>query len=101
MSSPTPVPLPDAQVPPPGQTGVVAPTEEPDGGRRILHEMLTSSWLVSVLAVVLALLIGGLLIAAAFVYAPKANRSRWQLAAAVALGILLVLAIAARTVVLV
>jgi membrane associated rhomboid family serine protease len=44
--------------------------------------------------------IGGLLIAAAFVYAPKANRSRWQLAAGVALGVLLVLAIAARTVVL-
>jgi membrane associated rhomboid family serine protease len=45
--------------------------------------------------------IGGLLIAAAFVYAPKANRSRWQLASAVALGVLLVLAIVARTVVLV
>ncbi|WP_456789507.1 ABC transporter permease [Cellulomonas sp. P5_C5] len=65
MSSQTPVPLPDAQVPPPGQTGVVEPTEESDGGRRILHEMLSSSWLVSVLAVVLALIIGGLLIAAA------------------------------------
>ncbi|KQT02443.1 ABC transporter permease [Cellulomonas sp. Leaf395] len=65
MSSQTPVPLPDAAVPPPGQTGVAAPTDEPDGGRRILHEMLTSSWLVSVLAVVLALILGGLLIAAA------------------------------------
>jgi simple sugar transport system permease protein len=65
VSSSTPVPLPDAQVPPPGQTGVVAPTDEPDAGRRILHEMLTSSWLVSLLAIVLALIIGGLLIAAA------------------------------------
>lgn len=66
MSSQTPDPLPDAQVPPPGQTGVVEPTtEESDGGRRILHEMLSSSWLVSVLAVVLALILGGLLIAAA------------------------------------
>jgi simple sugar transport system permease protein len=65
VSSPTPVPLPDAQVPPPAQTGVAPATEEPDGGRRVLHEILASSWLVSVLAVVLALLIGGLLIAAA------------------------------------
>ena len=67
MTSQTPDRLPDAQVPPPGQTGVVEPetTEEPDGGRRILHEMLSSSWLVSVLAVVLALILGGLLIAAA------------------------------------
>ena len=63
MSSQTPVPLPDAAVPPPGQTGVAEPTDEPDGGRRILHEMLSSSWLVSVLAVVLALILGGLLIA--------------------------------------
>ena len=51
--------------PPPGQTGVAEPTQESDGGRRILHEMLSSSWLVSVLAVVLALILGGLLIAAA------------------------------------
>lgn len=65
MSSQTPVPLPDAAVPPPGQTGVAEPTQEGDGGRRILHEMLTSSWLVSLLAIVLALILGGLLIAAA------------------------------------
>ncbi|GEL97994.1 ABC transporter permease [Cellulomonas terrae] len=65
MSSQPPVPLPDAAVPPPGQTGVAEPTPEPDGGRRILHEMLTSSWLVSLLAIVLALILGGLLIAAA------------------------------------
>jgi membrane associated rhomboid family serine protease len=45
--------------------------------------------------------IGGLLIAAAFVYAPKSNRSLWQLAAAIALGVVLALAIVARTVVLV
>ncbi|HET6652607.1 MAG TPA: rhomboid family intramembrane serine protease [Nocardioides sp.] len=45
--------------------------------------------------------IGGLLIAAAFVYAPKANRLLWQLAAAIALGVLLALAIVARTLVLV
>jgi simple sugar transport system permease protein len=65
VSGQPPVPLPDAQVPPPGQTGVAPPTQERDGGRRILHEMLASSWLVSLLAVVLALVIGGLLIAAA------------------------------------
>ncbi|MBO3086421.1 ABC transporter permease [Cellulomonas sp. zg-ZUI188] len=57
--------MPDAQVPPSGQTGAEQPTQEPDGGRRILHEIVSSSWLVSVLAVVLALVIGGLLIAAA------------------------------------
>jgi membrane associated rhomboid family serine protease len=45
--------------------------------------------------------IGGLLVAAAFVYAPKSNRSLWQLGAAIAFGVLLALAIAARTVVLV
>ena len=58
-------PLPDAQVPPPGQTGVATPADQPDGGRRILHEMLSSSWLVSLMAIVLALFFGGLLIAAA------------------------------------
>ncbi len=45
--------------------------------------------------------IGGLLIAAAFVYAPKAHRSRWQLAAAGTLVAVLVVAIVARTLVLV
>lgn len=45
--------------------------------------------------------LGGLLLAAAFVYAPKAHRSRWQLAAAASLGIVLLIAIAARTAVLV
>jgi len=65
VSGQPPVPLPDAQVPPSGQTDAKAPAQEPDGGHRILHEMLSSSWLVSVLAVVLALVIGGLLIAAA------------------------------------
>jgi membrane associated rhomboid family serine protease len=44
--------------------------------------------------------VGGLVVAAAFVYAPKANRSLWQLGAAVGLGVLLAAAIAARTVVL-
>jgi membrane associated rhomboid family serine protease len=45
--------------------------------------------------------VGGLLLAAAFVYAPKAHRSRWQLAAAASLGLVLLVAIAARTAVLV
>ena len=49
----------------PGRPASSSRREESDGGRRILHEMLTSSWLVSVLAVVLALILGGLLIAAA------------------------------------
>ncbi|MGZ8737336.1 MAG: rhomboid family intramembrane serine protease [Nocardioides sp.] len=44
--------------------------------------------------------VGGLLLAAVFVYAPKAHRSRWQLVGAVALGVLLVFAITARTAVL-
>jgi ABC-type uncharacterized transport system permease subunit len=65
VSSPTPDRLPDASVPPPASTGATEPTDEPDGGNRILHEILSSSWLVSVLAVVLALILGGLLIAAA------------------------------------
>jgi membrane associated rhomboid family serine protease len=41
--------------------------------------------------------VGGLLLAAAFVYAPKASRSRWQLAAGATLGGLLLVATAART----
>lgn len=41
--------------------------------------------------------LGGLLLAAAFVYAPKASRSRWQLVGGAALGTLLLVAIAART----
>lgn len=45
--------------------------------------------------------VGGLVVAAAFVYAPKTNRSLWQLGAAVALGVLLAALIVARTVVLV
>jgi membrane associated rhomboid family serine protease len=44
--------------------------------------------------------VGGLLLAAAFAYAPKTHRSRWQLSAAVMLGVLLLVAIAARTAVL-
>ena len=45
--------------------------------------------------------IGGTLVAAAFVYAPKAHRSSWQLAAAAGFGVVLVLVILARTAVLV
>ena len=45
--------------------------------------------------------IGGTLVAAAFVYAPQQNRTRWQTAAAAAFGLLLVVAILARTAVLV
>ena len=50
-----------------GQTGVAepGPPRSPTAAAAILHEMLSSSWLVSVLAVVLALVLGGLLIAAA------------------------------------
>jgi membrane associated rhomboid family serine protease len=44
--------------------------------------------------------VGGLLLAAALVYAPKAGRSRWQLAAAATMGGLLLVATAARTAVL-
>ncbi len=44
--------------------------------------------------------VGGLLLAAAFVYAPQAGRSRWQLAAAATLSGALLLATAARTAVL-
>ncbi len=44
--------------------------------------------------------LGGLAVAAAFVYAPRDGRTRWQLAAAVGIGMLIALAIAARTVVL-
>jgi len=45
--------------------------------------------------------IGGLLLAAAFVYAPKAHRSAWQAAAVVAMIVALGFAIVARTAVLV
>ena len=41
------------------------PAPAPDRGRDVLHEILTGSWLVSVLAVVIAVVLGGLLIAAA------------------------------------
>ena len=41
--------------------------------------------------------LGGLLVAAAFVYAPQAHRARWQLAAAAGLAVLLGLAVVART----
>jgi membrane associated rhomboid family serine protease len=44
--------------------------------------------------------LGGLAVAAAFVYAPRAGRSRWQLAAALGVGVLLAVAIAGRTAVL-
>lgn len=44
--------------------------------------------------------IGGLLVAAAIVYAPKANRSYWQLGAAILVVLLLAFAIVARTAVL-
>jgi membrane associated rhomboid family serine protease len=41
--------------------------------------------------------LGGLLIAALFVYAPKDNRSRWQIGGAAAFAVLLAVAILART----
>lgn len=41
--------------------------------------------------------LGGMLVAALFVYAPKASRSRWQLAGCAAVGTFLVFAILART----
>jgi membrane associated rhomboid family serine protease len=44
--------------------------------------------------------VGGLLLAAAFVYAPRPGRSRWQLAAAVGLALLLLVAVVARTAIL-
>ncbi len=68
MSTP---PLPDASVPPPADTGTdavtttKAPEPEPGRGATILREMLSSGWLVTVLAIVLALVISGILIAAA------------------------------------
>lgn len=68
MSSHTPDPLPAAAVPPPAQTGVEPHAPDEFGGsrsRRALHEMLTSNWIVTVLAIVLALVIGGVLIALA------------------------------------
>ena len=44
--------------------------------------------------------LGGLLLAAVLVYAPKPSRSRWQLAGTLALGTVIAFAIAARTAVL-
>ncbi len=44
--------------------------------------------------------LGGLAVALAFVYAPRARRSRWQLVAAVVIGILIAVAIVARSLVL-
>ena len=41
--------------------------------------------------------LGGMLVAAAFVYAPAAHRTRWQLAAAASLVVVLALAVVART----
>lgn len=41
--------------------------------------------------------LGGMLVAAAFVYAPQAHRARWQLAAVVGLVVVLGLAVVART----
>jgi len=80
-------PLPGPDVPPPAETGrepgadaqaqapaspAVATTRgaaqrepEPTSGTTVLREMLSSSWLVTVLAVVLALVLSGILIAAA------------------------------------
>lgn len=55
-----------AGVPPtPVPTGNPADAPAPPRGQSILREILESSWLVSLLAVVFALLIGGVLIAAA------------------------------------
>jgi membrane associated rhomboid family serine protease len=44
--------------------------------------------------------VGGLLVATMFVYAPKASRSRWQLACAVTFAVLIAVAIATRSLVL-
>lgn len=68
MSSSTP--LPDAATPPPSGTGTDAVTttaqpDEPDRGQSFLRDVLSSSWLVTTLAIVLALAISGILIAAA------------------------------------
>jgi membrane associated rhomboid family serine protease len=41
--------------------------------------------------------LGGLLIAALFVYAPKDNRSRWQIGGAAAFAVLMAVAILARS----
>ncbi|MFI2753494.1 ABC transporter permease [Cellulomonas sp. P22] len=57
-----PAPLRGAGVPVPGDTGVERP---PSRGQTALREMLESSWLVTTLALVLALVISGVLIAAA------------------------------------
>jgi ABC-type uncharacterized transport system permease subunit len=67
VSSQTPDALPPAQVPSPALTGVQEHAGDPFGGsrsRRALHEMLTSNWIVTLLAIVLALVLGGVLIAA-------------------------------------
>jgi len=62
-------PLPDAQVPPPADAGTSAVTttsEQPEPrGSSVLREILSSGWLVTVLAVLLALVLSGVLIAAA------------------------------------
>ena len=55
-------PLRDAAVPVPGDTGV---EKRPSRGQTALREMLESSWLVTALAMVLALVISAVLIAAA------------------------------------
>ncbi len=51
------------QVPPPQRAPEVA-DEEPPVANRVLNEILTSSWLISLLAIVVALLVGSILIAA-------------------------------------
>ena len=65
--SPTTPPLPDAAVPPPADTGAAPLAAEPgeSRGQGVLREILSSSWLVTTLAIVLALVISGILIAAA------------------------------------
>ncbi|GAA3797627.1 ABC transporter permease [Cellulomonas soli] len=53
--------------PVPAAAPAPAPASEPEAprGQTVMHEILSSSWLVTVLAVVLALVISGILIAAA------------------------------------
>jgi len=63
VSQPT-APAPDAGAPSRAETGAPAPTPTLRG-QQALREMFASSWLVTVLAIVLALVLSGVLIAAA------------------------------------
>ena len=67
MSSVAPEPVPGtAPDPAPGSTpAATAVGPEPSRGQVLLHDLLDSSWLVTTLAIVLALVISGVLVAAA------------------------------------